>query len=146
MPAATTTEAPTVALSCRFTCAEHHKQEALTRWMPVANNFWGKDDAGVGPLLERMHAAKLTCDELKAFYGGMQPSDNMYHLTSGLPTDRMRHDQRGRQSRRSTRESSTHYVGSLLDLRRLEASRPPSMLCAVRLSRWRSSMPISRRR
>jgi hypothetical protein len=36
----------------------------------VANNFWGKDDAGVGPLLERMHAAKLTCDELRSFYGG----------------------------------------------------------------------------
>jgi hypothetical protein len=37
----------------------------------VANNFWGKDDAGVGPLLERMHNAKTTCDELKAFYSGM---------------------------------------------------------------------------
>ena len=34
----------------------------------VANNFWGKDDAGVQPLLERMHNAKVTCDELKAFY------------------------------------------------------------------------------
>jgi len=37
----------------------------------VANNFWGKDDAGVSPLLERMHAAKQTCDELRAFYSGM---------------------------------------------------------------------------
>ena len=36
----------------------------------VANNFWGKDDAGVDPLLERMHHAKQTCDELKAFYNG----------------------------------------------------------------------------
>lgn len=36
----------------------------------VANNFWGKEDAGVGPLLGRMHAAKQTCDELRAFYGG----------------------------------------------------------------------------
>ena len=36
----------------------------------VANNFWGKDDAGVGPLLERMHAAKQTNDELRAFYAG----------------------------------------------------------------------------
>lgn len=50
MPSATT-EAPSVALS-------------------FANNFWGKDDAGVGPLLERMHAAKQTCDELKSFYSG----------------------------------------------------------------------------
>lgn len=36
----------------------------------VANNFWGKDDAGVGPLLERMVNSKQTCDELKSFYGG----------------------------------------------------------------------------
>ncbi|OJJ51486.1 hypothetical protein ASPZODRAFT_87894 [Penicilliopsis zonata CBS 506.65] len=33
-----------------------------------ANNFWGKDDAGVPPMLDRMHNAKVTCDELKAFY------------------------------------------------------------------------------
>jgi hypothetical protein len=36
----------------------------------VANNFWGKDDAGVNPLLDRMAAAKQTCDELRAFYNG----------------------------------------------------------------------------
>lgn len=36
----------------------------------VANNFWGKEDAGVQPLLERMLAAKQTSDELKAFYSG----------------------------------------------------------------------------
>jgi hypothetical protein len=36
----------------------------------VANNFWGKEDAGVQPLLERMQGAKVTCDELKAFYNG----------------------------------------------------------------------------
>jgi hypothetical protein len=34
----------------------------------VANNFWGKDDAGVGPLLDRMQNAKTTCDELENFY------------------------------------------------------------------------------
>lgn len=34
----------------------------------VANNFWGKEDAGVGPMLDRMHNAKTTCDELKNFY------------------------------------------------------------------------------
>ncbi|KAI5303175.1 hypothetical protein KEM56_007830, partial [Ascosphaera pollenicola] len=36
--------------------------------LSFANNFWGKDDAGVPPLLERMHNAKLCCDELKTFY------------------------------------------------------------------------------
>ncbi|KAF2724548.1 hypothetical protein K431DRAFT_262474 [Polychaeton citri CBS 116435] len=36
--------------------------------LSFANNFWGKDDAGVGPLLERMHNAKVTGDELKSFY------------------------------------------------------------------------------
>ncbi|MCJ1329704.1 hypothetical protein MMC10_006384 [Thelotrema lepadinum] len=37
--------------------------------LSFANNFWGKEDAGVSPLLERMHSAKLTSDELKSFYG-----------------------------------------------------------------------------
>ena len=41
---------------------------------PVANNFWGKEDAGVTPLLSRMTAAKTTCDELRAFYGGKYTS------------------------------------------------------------------------
>ncbi|RDL41823.1 putative proline-serine-threonine phosphatase-interacting protein 2 [Venustampulla echinocandica] len=36
--------------------------------LSFANNFWGKDDAGVDPLLQRMHNAKVTCDELKSFY------------------------------------------------------------------------------
>ncbi|KAG7111508.1 Septation protein imp2 like [Verticillium longisporum] len=36
--------------------------------LSFANNFWGKEDAGVQPLLERMLAAKQTSDELKAFY------------------------------------------------------------------------------
>ncbi|KAH8666335.1 hypothetical protein BX600DRAFT_380606 [Xylariales sp. PMI_506] len=57
MPAAT--EAPTVALS-------------------FANNFWGKDDAGVGPLLGRMLAAKQTCDELKSFYGARAALEDEY--------------------------------------------------------------------
>lgn len=49
-----------------------HRKIALLRLTItlVANNFWGKDDAGVGPLLERMHAAKQTSDELKSFYNG----------------------------------------------------------------------------
>ncbi|KAK0262442.1 formin-binding protein [Friedmanniomyces endolithicus] len=49
MPGTVASEGPTVSLS-------------------FANNFWGKDDAGVGPLLDRMHNAKTTGDELKAFY------------------------------------------------------------------------------
>ncbi|GFF87698.1 septation protein imp2 [Aspergillus lentulus] len=36
--------------------------------LSFANNFWGKEDAGVGPMLDRMHGAKVTCDELKTFY------------------------------------------------------------------------------
>ncbi|KAK2013877.1 hypothetical protein LZ32DRAFT_557168 [Colletotrichum eremochloae] len=58
MPA-TTMEAPSVALS-------------------FANNFWGKDDAGVGPLLDRMLAAKQTCDELKAFYSARASIEDEY--------------------------------------------------------------------
>ncbi|KAG6037658.1 hypothetical protein E4U41_004884 [Claviceps citrina] len=58
MPAATT-EAPTVALS-------------------FANNFWGKEDAGVGPLLDRMQCARLTCDELKSFYGARASIEDEY--------------------------------------------------------------------
>lgn len=42
--------------------------------LSVANNFWGKDDAGVQPLLERMQNAKVTCDELKAFYNSTYQS------------------------------------------------------------------------
>ncbi|KAL8871447.1 MAG: hypothetical protein Q9174_002720 [Haloplaca sp. 1 TL-2023] len=42
--------------------------EGPTVTMSFANNFWGKDDAGVQPLLERMQNAKVTCDELKGFY------------------------------------------------------------------------------
>lgn len=34
----------------------------------VSNNFWGRDDAGVDPLLTRLQNAKTTCDELKGFY------------------------------------------------------------------------------
>jgi hypothetical protein len=43
--------------------------------MSFANNFWGKDDAGVEPLIQRMLHAKQTCDELKSFYSGMFTSD-----------------------------------------------------------------------
>ncbi|RCI17384.1 hypothetical protein L249_2679 [Ophiocordyceps polyrhachis-furcata BCC 54312] len=46
--------------------------------MSFANNFWGKDDAGVGPLLERMSGAKQTCDELRAFYGARASIEDEY--------------------------------------------------------------------
>ncbi|KHO01696.1 Fps/Fes/Fer/CIP4-like protein [Metarhizium album ARSEF 1941] len=58
MPAPTV-EAPAVALS-------------------FANNFWGKDDAGVGPLLERMQSAKTTSDELKSFYSARASIEDEY--------------------------------------------------------------------
>ncbi|KFY03563.1 hypothetical protein O988_01395, partial [Pseudogymnoascus sp. VKM F-3808] len=46
--------------------------------LSFANNFWGKDDAGVNPLLERMHNAKQTCDELKAFYNARSSLEEEY--------------------------------------------------------------------
>lgn len=36
--------------------------------MSFSNNFWGPDDAGVGPVLQRMHEAKQTCEEIHAFF------------------------------------------------------------------------------
>lgn len=60
-------EGPTVSVSCRF---HVEASESAHLHLLVANNFWGKDDAGVNPLLERMQNAKVTCDELKAFYNG----------------------------------------------------------------------------
>ncbi len=51
MPGSTAGDPPSVSLS-------------------FANNFWGKDDAGVAPLLERMQNAKVCGEELKAFYTG----------------------------------------------------------------------------
>lgn len=58
----------------------------------VANNFWGKDDAGVGPLLERMHGAKTTCDELKAFYSGMRSHEISWRLAAFSPSDILQHE------------------------------------------------------
>ncbi|CAK7202080.1 formin-binding protein [Sporothrix eucalyptigena] len=46
--------------------------------LSFANNFWGKDDAGVGPLLERMQGAKQTCDELRAFYSARASIEDEY--------------------------------------------------------------------
>lgn len=46
--------------------------------LSFANNFWGKEDAGVSPLLERMHNAKVTSDEVKAFYGSRAAIEDEY--------------------------------------------------------------------
>ncbi|TQN72781.1 Septation protein imp2 [Colletotrichum shisoi] len=46
--------------------------------LSFANNFWGKEDAGVGPLIDRMLAAKQTCDELKAFYSARASIEDEY--------------------------------------------------------------------
>lgn len=46
--------------------------------LSFANNFWGKDDAGVGPLLERMQGAKQTCDELRSFYSARASIEDEY--------------------------------------------------------------------
>ncbi|KAK2750993.1 hypothetical protein FQN57_000068 [Myotisia sp. PD_48] len=46
--------------------------------LSFANNFWGKDDAGVGPMLERLQNAKTTCDELKSFYGTRAAIEDEY--------------------------------------------------------------------
>ncbi|KAG9251312.1 putative cell division control protein [Emericellopsis atlantica] len=52
--------------------------EAPAVSMSFANNFWGKDDAGVGPLLERMQGAKQTCDELRSFYASRASIEEEY--------------------------------------------------------------------
>ncbi|KAH6894302.1 hypothetical protein B0T10DRAFT_399347 [Thelonectria olida] len=46
--------------------------------LSFANNFWGKDDAGVAPLINRMAGAKQTCDELRAFYGARASIEDEY--------------------------------------------------------------------
>ncbi|KAF2828445.1 hypothetical protein CC86DRAFT_346674 [Ophiobolus disseminans] len=59
MGATTASEPPSVSLS-------------------FANNFWGKDDAGVGPMLDRMHFAKVANDELKNFYAARAAIEEEY--------------------------------------------------------------------
>ena len=56
---------------CRYPVSKRSRREWHKLTLIVANNFWGKEDAGVQPLLERMQNAKNTCDELKAFYNSM---------------------------------------------------------------------------
>lgn len=84
-----TSEGPTVTLSCMEThplpspsppyVHFHLTIEAnVDRAHTVANNFWGKEDAGVPPMLERMHAAKQTCDELRSFYATRASIEDEY--------------------------------------------------------------------
>jgi Fes/CIP4, and EFC/F-BAR homology domain len=46
--------------------------------LSFSNNFWGRDDAGVDPLLTRMQNAKTTCDELKSFYAARAAIEEDY--------------------------------------------------------------------
>ncbi|CAG8961262.1 hypothetical protein HYFRA_00013318 [Hymenoscyphus fraxineus] len=46
--------------------------------LSFANNFWGKEDAGVEPLMQRMHNAKQTCDEIKSFYTARAAIEDEY--------------------------------------------------------------------
>jgi len=46
--------------------------------LSFSNNFWGKEDAGVAPLLQRMHGAKVTGDELKSFYSQRSAIEDDY--------------------------------------------------------------------
>lgn len=52
--------------------------EAPSVPLSFSNNFWGRDDAGVAPLLDRMHNAKITCDELRAFYNARAALEDEY--------------------------------------------------------------------
>lgn len=66
----TVAEGPSVSMSCKRDALIVKHKISLSNSILVANNFWGKDDAGLQPMLDRMHASKVTSDELKAFYGG----------------------------------------------------------------------------
>ncbi|KAM0460803.1 hypothetical protein ACHAO4_001595 [Trichoderma viride] len=81
MPAAIA-DAPAVAMSCQYHVprvrAQIRADRADSNIDTVANNFWGKDDAGVGPLLDRMVNSKQTCDELKSFYGARASIEDEY--------------------------------------------------------------------
>lgn len=65
----TVADGPTVSMSCMCYCTKKSLR-ALTIIL-VANNFWGKDDAGLQPMLDHVHGSKITNDELKVFYSSM---------------------------------------------------------------------------
>ena len=46
--------------------------------LSFSNNFWGRDDAGVDPLLTRVQNAKTTSDELRSFYAARAAIEEDY--------------------------------------------------------------------
>jgi hypothetical protein len=76
----TVADGPTVSMSCTTSITDPAVNlDAANAFNPiVANNFWGKEDAGVGPMLDRMHSAKVSCDELKTFYNSAFLSFNLF--------------------------------------------------------------------
>jgi len=86
--------------------------------MSFANNFWGRDDAGVEPLISRMHNAKQTCDELKSFYTGMFTAMFVYYWWL---TPR----QLDLLSKMSMRASYFHWLGNLWAHKNLEHYEHP---------------------
>jgi hypothetical protein len=62
--------------------------------LSFANNFWGKDDAGVEPLLQRMLNAKQTSDELKSFYTGRSRRNTVLEITLTMFYSSCRHRRR----------------------------------------------------
>ena len=80
MPAGTASESgapPSVPLSCKL-CSESLNSGVISDHNIVSNNFWGKDDAGVEPMLTRVQNARTTCDELKAFYSARAALEEDY--------------------------------------------------------------------
>lgn len=65
-------------LQSLFPVRTHSTRTGFVLTFSVANNFWGKDDAGVGPMLERLHNAKATSDELKSFYAARAALEDEY--------------------------------------------------------------------
>lgn len=63
----------------------------------------------MGPLLERMHGAKATCDELKAFYSGRSSIAISIRVAVFGPSDILQHEHR---SKTITRGNWYRYVES----------------------------------
>lgn len=62
----TVADGPTVSMSCMWYYTNISLHALIISL--VANNFWGRDDAGLQPMLDRVHGSKITNDELKVFY------------------------------------------------------------------------------
>jgi hypothetical protein len=55
--------------------------------LSFAHNFWGREEAGVEPLLQRMLNAKQTSDELKSFYTGTNTSVSLLPILGDVADD-----------------------------------------------------------